>query len=171
MIAFGMNQSTSYITHKFLIASGMNWSTALISVRMATVHPGEFTSNWSEVVAVWQILLFVSSQAGLELLNALVILTLSQSSFNYDTDHGRVWRTLGDWHRCLETFILWSRIRTHASLASLHAPHVRALTTYTCNCGHNRFQDRIQRIYKSIWYLKLTFLFKYSISPMFHRVL
>ena len=43
---------------------------------------------WSEeVVAVGQTLRSISSQAGLQLLNVLVILTLSQSSFNYDTDH------------------------------------------------------------------------------------
>ena len=85
----------------------------------------------SEVVAVGQTLRPISSQAGLQLLNVLVILKLSQSSFNYDTDHERVGRTLGDWHCGLGTFMLGSRMLTHASLASLHAPQVRALTTYT----------------------------------------
>ena len=41
-----------------------------------------------EVVAVGQNLRSISSQAGLQLLNVLVILTLSHRSFNYNTDHG-----------------------------------------------------------------------------------
>ena len=52
---------------------------------------------------------------------------VSQSSFNYDTDHERVWRSLGDWPCVLETFILGSKMRTHASLASLHMAWVRIL--------------------------------------------
>ena len=48
--------------------------------------------KWSEVVAVGQNLLSISSQAGLQLLNVLVTLTLSHRSFNYDTDHGcHIW--------------------------------------------------------------------------------
>ena len=43
-----------------------------------------------EVVAVGQNLRTISSQAGLQLLNVLVTLTLSHRSFNYDTDHERV---------------------------------------------------------------------------------
>ena len=65
--------------------------------------------KWSEVVAVGQNLRSISTQAGLELLNVLVTLTLSHRSFNYDTDHGRVWITLGDRHCGLETFMLGSR--------------------------------------------------------------
>ena len=65
--------------------------------------------KWSEVVAVGQNLWSISSQAGLQLLNVLVILTLSHRSFNYDTDHGRVWITLGDLYCGLETFMLGSR--------------------------------------------------------------
>ena len=42
----------------------------------------------SEVVAVGRNLRSISSQAGLQLLNVLVTLTLSHRSFNYDTDHG-----------------------------------------------------------------------------------
>ena len=88
--------------------------------------------KWSEVVAVGQNMRSISSRAGLQLLNVLVTLTLSHWSFNYDADHGRVWITLGDWHCGLETFMLGSRFRTHAqSIATLHAPQVRALTTYT----------------------------------------
>ena len=47
-------------------------------------------SRSEEVVAVGQNLRPISSQAGLQLLNVLVTLTLSHRSFNYDTDHGRV---------------------------------------------------------------------------------
>ena len=79
----------------------------------------------SAVVTVGQ-----TSQAGLQLLNVLVTLTWSSSSFNYDIDHERVRITIGDWHYSLETFKLGSIIRTH-SLASLHAPRVRALITCT----------------------------------------
>ena len=86
--------------------------------------------KWREVVVVGQTLRSISNQADLQLLNVLVILTLSQSSFNYDTDHERLWRTLGDRHCGLVTFILWSTMQTHASLASLHASQVRALTIY-----------------------------------------
>ena len=69
--------------------------------------------RWS-IVAVGQNLRSISSQAGLQLLNVLVTLTLSHRSFNNDTDHGRVWITLGDWHCGLETFMLGPRFRTHA---------------------------------------------------------
>ena len=48
-------------------------------------------------------------QDGVQLLNVLVTLTLSHRSFTYDTDHERVWITLGDWHCGLETFMLGSR--------------------------------------------------------------
>ena len=48
-------------------------------------------------------------QVGLQLMNVLVTLILSHRSFNYDTDHGRVWITLGDWHCGLKTFMLGSR--------------------------------------------------------------
>ena len=65
--------------------------------------------KWSEVVAVGQNLRSISSQAGLQLLNVLVTLTLSHRSFNYDTDYGRVWIKLGDWHCGLETFMLGPR--------------------------------------------------------------
>ena len=65
--------------------------------------------KWSEVLAVGHNLLSISSQAGLQLLTVLVTLTLSHRSFNYDTGHGRVWLTLGDWHCGLETFMLGSR--------------------------------------------------------------
>ena len=44
--------------------------------------------KWSEVaVAVGKTMRSISSQAGLQLMNVFVILTLSKSSFNYDTDH------------------------------------------------------------------------------------
>ena len=65
--------------------------------------------KWSEVIAAGQNLRSISIQAGLQLLNVLVTLTMSHRSFNYDTDHGRVWTTLGDWHCGLETFMLGSR--------------------------------------------------------------
>ena len=65
--------------------------------------------KWSELVAVGQNFRSISSQAGQQLLNVLVTLTLSHISFNYDTDHRRVWITLSDWHCGLETFMLGSR--------------------------------------------------------------
>ena len=77
-----------------------------LSIRWVLFPPWELTDwlsltliiMWSEIVAVGQSLRSISSQAGLQLLNVWVILTPSQSSFNYDTDHGRVWRMLGEWH-------------------------------------------------------------------------
>ena len=71
--------------------------------------------KWSEGVAVGQDLPSISSQAGLQLQNVLVTLTLSHRSFKDDTDHGRVWITLGDWHCVLETFMLGSRSETMQS--------------------------------------------------------
>ena len=74
--------------------------------------------KWSEVVAVWQTLRSISSQAGLQLLNVLVVLTLSQSSFNYDTDHERVWRTLGDCMTLWPYTLLWNVLNLKKSFRS-----------------------------------------------------
>ena len=60
----------------------------LYKIRCNPVHP--LNGALPEVVAVGQNLRSISSQAGLQLLNVLVTLTLSHRSFNYDTDHGRV---------------------------------------------------------------------------------
>ena len=118
----------------------------------------------SEVVAVVQNLRSISSQAGLQLLNVLVTLTLSHRSFNYDTDHGRVWITLGGWHCGLET-LCWDRDPNPCSLTSLHAPQVRALTTYTTvamkwsSSGRTELAtviiDRIIPQYVHVWWMTL----------------
>ena len=75
----------------------------------------------------------------------LVILTLPQSSFNYDADQERVWITLGDWPCSLETFILGSTMRTNASLASLYAPEFTPslwwVYTTVAMSLHHRFDE------------------------------
>ena len=96
--------------------------------------------KWSEVVAVWQNLRFIFSQAGLQLLNVLVTLTLSHRSFNYDTDHGSVWITLGDWHCGLETFMLGSRSEPMQSSITACS------TDQSANHLHHRGDERHQNV-------------------------
>ena len=151
-----------------LVDSTMSlWNNFMVSMwmEMIAICHRSLTSNremWSsEVVAVGQNLRSISSQAGLQLLNVFVTLTLSHRSFNYDTDQGRVWITLGDWHCGLETFMLGSRFRTHAqssntacstgqSVNHLHhrgdelhhrgddgKPHVCANNVHTCGLWLN----------------------------------
>ena len=83
---------------------------------------------WSEVVAVGQTFRSISSEAGLQLLNVLrcpkVHSTTTQTMGECEE------RSVTNTHCGLETF-MWSTMLTHASLASLHAPQVRVLTTYT----------------------------------------
>ena len=111
-----------------------------ISLRFLFLTAHAVRVKWSEVVAVGQTLWSISSQAGLQFLNVLVILMLSQSSFNYDTDQEIVWRSLGDWHCGLETFILGSSMRIHASLASSALPlcHLDS----TCESNSNILGDQ-----------------------------
>ena len=65
--------------------------TARMSLHVAAVLSLRVTTGRSEeVVGVGQNLRFISSQAGLQLLNVLVTLPLYHRSFNYHTDHGKV---------------------------------------------------------------------------------
>ena len=102
-------------------------------------HRRSVAVKWrSEAVPVGQNLRSISSQTGLQLLIVLVTLTLSHRSFNYDTDHGTVWITLGDWHYGIETFMLGSRFRTHAQ-----SSNTACSTGQSANHLHHRGDDQV----------------------------
>ena len=103
------------------------WSEVAVGQTLLSVS----TQAGLQLLNVGQTLSSISSQAGLQVLNVLVALTLSPRSFNYDTAHGRVCRTLGHWHCGLETFILGWRIRTHAQSSITACSIGQSATTYT----------------------------------------
>ena len=87
-----------------------------------------------ELVAVGQNLRSISSQAGLQLLNVLVTLTL--------IGHSTTTQTTGEYEQrsVIDTVSLRFLCWDPCSLTSLHAPQVRALTTYTTvamKCRHH----------------------------------
>ena len=108
------------------------------------------TIKWSEVVAVGQTFRSIFSQTGLQVLNVSVTFTLSASTFNCYTDHGRECEiALGHWH-CrlgLLTGIDISNPRALSSLACFADQGANHL--HHCHCG-SEIAQKWQRSYTTV---------------------